>query len=99
MDSVIDDSHQSLYPTEFLNTISISGLPPHKLTLKIGQPIMMLRNLNPNEGQLSGKVVYIPRMPLIPSDTNLPFDFQRTQFPIRPAFSMTINKFQVNLYL
>ena len=33
-------------------------------------------------------------MPLIPSDTNLPFDFQRTQFPIRPAFCITINKSQ-----
>jgi ATP-dependent exoDNAse (exonuclease V) alpha subunit len=33
-------------------------------------------------------------MPLIPSDTNLPFDFERTQFPIRPAFCMTINKSQ-----
>ena len=33
-------------------------------------------------------------MPLIPTDTNLPFDFQRTQFPIRPAFCITINKSQ-----
>lgn len=33
-------------------------------------------------------------MPLIPSDTDLPFDFQRTQFPIRPAFCITINKSQ-----
>ena len=33
-------------------------------------------------------------MPLIPSDTYLPFDFQRTQFPIRPAFCITINKSQ-----
>jgi hypothetical protein len=33
-------------------------------------------------------------MPLIPSDTNLPFDFERSQFPIRPCFCMTINKAQ-----
>jgi ATP-dependent DNA helicase PIF1 len=33
-------------------------------------------------------------MPLIPSDTNLPFDFERTQFPVRAAFCMTINKAQ-----
>ncbi len=33
-------------------------------------------------------------MPLIPSDTDLPFDFQRTQFPIRTAFCITINKSQ-----
>lgn len=33
-------------------------------------------------------------MPLIPSDTYLPFDFQRMQFPVRPSFAITINKAQ-----
>ena len=33
-------------------------------------------------------------MNLIPSDTSLPFDFQRKQFPIRPSFCITINKSQ-----
>lgn len=37
----------ALYPTEFLNTIKISGLPDHHLQLKIGVLIMLLRNLNP----------------------------------------------------
>ncbi|GBM59178.1 hypothetical protein AVEN_21039-1 [Araneus ventricosus] len=36
----------------------------------------------------------IPRIPLIPSQTNMPFKFKRMQFPIRLAFSMTINKSQ-----
>ena len=45
-------------------------------------------------GNFKGKTVFIPKMPLIPSDTNLPFDFKRTQFPIRPAFCITINKSQ-----
>ena len=40
------------------------------------------------------KKLLIPRMPLIPSDTNLPFEFQRIQFPIRPAFAITFNKSQ-----
>jgi hypothetical protein len=38
--------------------------------------------------------VLIPRIPLIPSDTNMPFKFKRRQFPIRLAFSMTMNKSQ-----
>lgn len=40
----------ALYPTEFLNTIKISGLPDHHLQLKIGVLIMLLRNLNPSKG-------------------------------------------------
>jgi len=31
---------------EFLNCLRISGLPNHKVTLKIGTPIMVLRNLD-----------------------------------------------------
>nr|GEY68835.1 DNA helicase [Tanacetum cinerariifolium] len=35
-----------LYPTEYLNTLSFPGLPPHMLELKVGTPIMLLRNVN-----------------------------------------------------
>ena len=38
--------------------------------------------------------VLIPRISFIPSDVDLPFEFKRRQFPIRPAFAMTINKAQ-----
>ncbi|GFU96785.1 ATP-dependent DNA helicase [Trichonephila clavipes] len=35
------------YPTEFLNSIIVPGLPPHKLELNIDVPIILTRNLNP----------------------------------------------------
>ena len=41
-----------------------------------------------------GKRVFIPRMTLMPSDTDLPFKLRRVQFPIRLAYAMTINKSQ-----
>jgi ATP-dependent DNA helicase PIF1 len=33
---------EALYLTEFLNTLSINGLPDHVLHLKIGVPVMLL---------------------------------------------------------
>jgi hypothetical protein len=42
--------------------------------------------------QFKDKTVFIREMPLIPSDTNLPFDFKRLKFQMRPAFAITINK-------
>jgi ATP-dependent DNA helicase PIF1 len=46
-------------------------------------------------GQHVGKRVFIPRLPLSPSDDiSLPFKFKRKQFPVRLSFAMTINKSQ-----
>uniref|UniRef100_A0A453RUC7 ATP-dependent DNA helicase n=1 Tax=Aegilops tauschii subsp. strangulata TaxID=200361 RepID=A0A453RUC7_AEGTS len=46
-------------------------------------------------GQHAGKRVFIPRIPMSPSeDTSLPFKLKRKQFPIRLSFAMTINKAQ-----
>ena len=42
----------------------------------------------------SNRVVLIPRNTLIPKPGEYPFEWQRRQFPVRPAFSMTINKSQ-----
>ena len=42
----------------------------------------------------NSRTVMIPRMPLTSSDTGLPFQLKRIQFPIRPAFCMTISKSQ-----
>ena len=45
-------------------------------------------------GPCRGQSVLIPRIDLTPSEKDVPFKFCRRQFPIRPAFVMTINKCQ-----
>jgi ATP-dependent DNA helicase PIF1 len=46
-------------------------------------------------GQHAGERVFLPRIPLCPSDDDIfPFKFKRKQFPIRLSFAMTINKAQ-----
>lgn len=42
------------YPIEYLNSLSFSGLPPHKLRLKIGCIVMLLRNLDIKQGLCNG---------------------------------------------
>ncbi|KAG2965121.1 hypothetical protein PC118_g19937 [Phytophthora cactorum] len=47
-DSVEEDEEVNFFEQEVLHTVN--GIPPHKLTLKKGAPIMMMRNLNPDLG-------------------------------------------------
>ncbi len=43
-----------LYPPEFLNTLCPSGMPPHRITLKVGMVIMLLRNFDQQSGHCNG---------------------------------------------
>ena len=40
------------------------------------------------------RIVLIPRITFIPKLHDYPFEWQRRQFPVRPAFAITINKSQ-----
>lgn len=47
IDTVTNPDEVVNYPTEFLNSLDLPGMPPHNLQLKIGSTIITLRNLNP----------------------------------------------------
>lgn len=113
------------YPSECFHHYDEASLPPDLLHLKVGMPVMILRNIAPPvmcngtrarilkvnknvleaeiiAGNHAGKRVFIPRIPLDSKDDEasknrrklVPVPFTRLQFPIRPAFAMTINKSQ-----
>ncbi|XP_019425033.1 PREDICTED: uncharacterized protein LOC109333904 [Lupinus angustifolius] len=46
---------------EFLNSLRTSGLPNHKIKLKIGTPIMLMRNLDQSEGLCNGTRMIVNR--------------------------------------
>ncbi|XP_028799355.1 uncharacterized protein LOC114754711 [Neltuma alba] len=56
------DTMDSLYTTEFLNSITCSGMPPHKLHLKVGAPIMLLRNIDQASGLCNGTRLLISHL-------------------------------------
>uniref|UniRef100_A0A8C5M2A9 ATP-dependent DNA helicase n=1 Tax=Leptobrachium leishanense TaxID=445787 RepID=A0A8C5M2A9_9ANUR len=63
-DSIDDESQEDKdnYPIEFLNELTPSGMPVHKLKLKIGSIIMLLRNLNTKRGLCNGTRMIVTAM-------------------------------------
>ncbi|GFW42943.1 ATP-dependent DNA helicase [Trichonephila clavipes] len=46
VDTVVEVDETVNYPTEFLNSLDLPGMPIHILQLKVGVSIIMLRNIN-----------------------------------------------------
>lgn len=46
VDTIMNQDDIVNYPVEFLNSLDLPGVPQHRLQLKIGVPIMMLRNIH-----------------------------------------------------
>lgn len=49
-----DIEEESQYNMEYINSITPSGMPPHKLNIKIGSIVMLLRNVNMSQGLCNG---------------------------------------------
>ena len=54
IDTVDDDDHRLEYPVEFLNLLNPSGLAEHELYLKVGAPVILLRNFDVKAGHCNG---------------------------------------------
>ncbi|KAK9068544.1 hypothetical protein SSX86_012659 [Deinandra increscens subsp. villosa] len=51
-----------LYPEEYLNTLSFSGLPSHCLELKVNTPVILLRNINQTCGMCNGTRLIVTQL-------------------------------------
>lgn len=122
VDRTAYEEDKDLFPTEYFNAFFDASLPPHKLYVKPGIPVMLLRNLDPPrlcngtrlritrcgkqifEGEImggthDGEKVMLFKTALQSKENNkhIPTPFVRKQYPVRPAFAMTINKSQGQL--
>ncbi|XP_020872716.1 ATP-dependent DNA helicase PIF1-like [Arabidopsis lyrata subsp. lyrata] len=57
-----DSLRNPVITPDFLNSIRLSGLPHHALSLKIGAPIMLLRNIDPKGGLCNGTRLQVTQM-------------------------------------
>ena len=54
IDTVEDIDDSTMFPTEFLDKLSLSGLPEHELHLKINTVVILLRNMDIKTGYCNG---------------------------------------------
>ncbi|RYR34832.1 hypothetical protein Ahy_A10g049884 isoform D [Arachis hypogaea] len=62
MDEGNVESQLDLYGSELLNSINCFGLPPHKLILKVGIPVMLLRNIDQSSGLCKGTRLQVRKL-------------------------------------
>ncbi|XP_076954996.1 uncharacterized protein LOC143629669 [Bidens hawaiensis] len=56
---VSEDFDPQLYSPDLLNGLKMSGMPNHRLVLKVGVPIMQLRNINHKKGLCNGTRIQV----------------------------------------
>ena len=63
-DSAFNDAGMAnnAIPNEYLNTITVPGMPLHETELKINCPVILLHNLNPYEGLCNGTPMVVTAM-------------------------------------
>ena len=61
-ESIGSDGYENQLPAEYLQSLNLASLPPSKLKLKVGAPVILLRNLYPKEGLCNGTRMTVTRM-------------------------------------
>ncbi|KAL1202767.1 hypothetical protein V5N11_031395 [Cardamine amara subsp. amara] len=62
MEATPDGDWSTQYTPEYLNSLDFPGIPNHRLCLKVGVPVMLLRNLNQKNGLCNGTRLVVTRL-------------------------------------
>ncbi|KAG0560756.1 hypothetical protein KC19_9G010700 [Ceratodon purpureus] len=84
------DNHAA-YPSEYLNSLDLSGIPLSKLDLKIGCPIILLRNLAPKQGLCNGARMVLTRFSHRVLEARLLFGPHAGEHVFIPRISLTLS--------
>ncbi|XP_035835715.1 uncharacterized protein LOC110897674 [Helianthus annuus] len=58
----VNATQQRIYSPDVLNGLKISGLPNHRLVLKVGVPVMLLRNIDQRNGLCNGTRLQVKKL-------------------------------------
>ena len=93
---------------EFMETLNPPSLPPSILELKIGTPLMLMRNLHPREGLCNGTRMVVTKLhkscvqarfvggDFDDNEGDFPWILTRKQFPVRPVLPLPSTRLKVN---
>ncbi|GKE19891.1 ATP-dependent DNA helicase PIF1-like protein, partial [Tanacetum coccineum] len=59
---VDNNFNETMYTEEFLNNLNMAGIPHHSIKLKIGTPVMCMRNIDQRAGLCNGTRLQVLRM-------------------------------------
>jgi ATP-dependent DNA helicase PIF1 len=92
-------SYDMLYPIEFLNSISGNNFPSHRLVLKKGIPIMLLRNLNHSQGLCNGTRLIITTLGNLIIEAEIMTGKHKGKSVIIPRICLTLKTLRVPFVL
>ncbi|KAI3965335.1 hypothetical protein MKW92_035013, partial [Papaver armeniacum] len=56
------DTAEVMFNQEYLNSQKVSGIPNHVLCLKVGIPVMLMKNLNPTSELCNGTRLVVTKI-------------------------------------
>ncbi|KAL7491042.1 hypothetical protein ACHAWT_000513 [Skeletonema menzelii] len=62
IDTVGDDDNPKAFPTEFLNSLQLSGIADHELLLKVNSVVVLLRNIDIRAGHCNGTRYFVKKL-------------------------------------